>query len=344
LPQIAKRLLVAFQKIIMNADATTTSTMAQKRMPTDSGLYTQISSEYFKKSNTFGIFHSVPDLILLVSLLVGIAFLPWQWKLLCAFIIGIVGYRLTFVIHDCSNSTLFRTKALNTFFGWLASAILFTSFPTFRRLHASHHRYYREDLDPQGEDYNGLLPGRDNVVLHLFKPLFFLNTIQKLSNVIAVSHCGMTPAEKTATTAEIAKAAGEASTRPYVCILIAQIFIALIATGGGAFLWGYLLYIVPLVSIGLFVSRIRSYMEHGDLKPSDGKYRIARTHYSNIIERNIFAGIFFNFHHEHHLWPGVPSRHLTSVYENFTKGKHPDQDFQPSYMSSLKILLAASRS
>jgi fatty acid desaturase len=97
-----------------------------------------------------------------------------------------------------------------------------------------------------------------------------------------------------------------------------------------------------LITIGLFLSRVRSYLEHGVLEPGTENEPIARTHVSNVIERNVLAGVMFNYHNEHHRWPQVPSVHLPRLHRELTAGKLPAHDYSPSYATSIAKLVRLS--
>jgi fatty acid desaturase len=104
----------------------------------------------------------------------------------------------------------------------------------------------------------------------------------------------------------------------------------------------YIYFFVALPTIGLFISRVRSYLEHGRLEASQAGVLVARTHRSNAIERNLLSSLFFNYHNEHHRWPQVPSRNLARLHETVCAGRIPEHDYSPSYFASVRKLIRSS--
>lgn len=303
----------------------------------------RLPAGYYERNSAFGYLHVLPDLAVLFTAvwLLEAATLPW--RVLLSLGIGVVGYRLTFVVHDCSHRTLFSRRAENELFGWVTASVLVISFSVFRHLHWVHHQHYGRAEDPQGIDYNGLVPGRDRVLWHLLQPLLLLNIIDKASRFFALKHCGMTAQEQRAGLEKIGMDSVRERLPAAIAIGIAQSGVFLVASHLGASPILYLWFVVPLVTVGLFLSRVRSYLEHGWLDGSQEGTLVARTHRSNLLERNVLSGLFFNYHNEHHRWPQVPSRNLASLHREITHGRIPAREYGHSYLRSLGQLLGAAR-
>jgi fatty acid desaturase len=299
--------------------------------------------KFYRKSSLFGYVQALAPITVLVASLLGVAWLPPFGAVIAAMVGAVAGYHLTFVLHDACHTTLFEHRSENRVCGWIVGGLLGTTFPIHQRLHWIHHRHYRTASDPQGSDYNGLVPGRDRVLLHLVKPLFFLNFIEKFTSFSAKHHDGVSREEPEAMSADASHVPLSTRLVGLVVIIACQALLALIATGGGARYWGYPLWLWLLVTVGLFLSRVRSYLEHGAFLPEQAELRIARTHISNPIERNLLSGVLFNYHNEHHRWPHVPSRLLPQVHREITANRLPAYDFSLSYWASLRVLYAAAR-
>lgn len=299
-----------------------------------------LPATYYARNSAFGYAHVLFDLVLLGALLWLLAPSTWPVRVVIAIGLGLAAYRLTFVVHDCSHRTLFARRGENEVAGRVAAALLGVSFPVYRRLHWVHHTHYGESADPQGVDYRGLVPGRDRVLRHLAAPLLLLNLVDKLGHFFALQHCGMTHEEAKATTP------GHLSRAERVefiaTVLVAQAAIFAVASRGGRDPLAYLWYVAALPTVGLFVSRVRSYLEHGTLDASHAHERIARTHRSNFVERNVLSSLFFNYHNEHHRWPQVPSRWLPQLHRDVTADRLPAHEYAPSYLSSLARLVRAA--
>ncbi len=299
--------------------------------------------EYYERSSTFGYLHVVPDLAVFFLLLWSIGTAPLLAKLGAAVVIGVVAYRMTFILHDCLHATLFASRGENQAVGWITAALLVTSFPSFRRLHFLHHEHYRRPEDPQGIDYNGLVPGRDRILRHLLAPLFLLMAWERVGAYFALNHSGLSDEERAPARALQTGGTLREHAVSGVAIAVAQIVVVAVSTGMFTFWPGYVIYLTSLSTIGLFLSRLRSYLEHGNLSREDVDRLVARTHRSNVVERYVLAGLSFNYHHEHHLWPQVPSRWLPKVHREVTANILPQGDFSSSYVASLRQLARASR-
>ena len=58
------------------------------------------------------------------------------------------------LMHECGHNTLFKTPALNRWFGtWLASAPIFSDLQTYARGHMGHHKYAGTEQDPDKSNY-----------------------------------------------------------------------------------------------------------------------------------------------------------------------------------------------
>lgn len=302
----------------------------------------RLPMKYYDTSSFFGYIHTLPDLVLFAVCVYGLGAERIPIVIISCAGALLITYRMTFIMHDCAHRTLFTRRFENEFFGWLCSCCTLATFPAFRRLHFIHHKHFREAVDPQGSDYNNLIPGRDRVILHLLKPLLLLNLIEKVGNKLALAHCGMTLGEQKLYKQELSRVSTTDRRLAALCILIVQILVAFVATRGFTNFIGYIIFLVFLPSFGLFMSRLRSYLEHGNLAPSDATRKIARTHKSNIFERNILCAILFNYHNEHHRWPQVPSRFLPEIHREYTANKLPADMYSPSYMHSVAQLIRSS--
>jgi fatty acid desaturase/SAM-dependent methyltransferase len=301
-----------------------------------------LPAHYAVKSSLFGYFQVAIAFVPLILLQLGIGVLSPLQAVLCAFTAAVVGYRMTIIIHDCSHGTLFLRRIENTIFGKLSAAIMFTNFSLFRRMHWIHHKHFRSKHDPQGSDYNGLVPDRDKVLYHFVKPLFFLNLVEKFTIFNTQTHSGVADEELAHSHTINPKSDVPDLYSSLVLIGMVQLAVLLLTTDMLTRWWGYPLYMVCLISIGLFLSRLRSYLEHGTIEAADADRQIARTHVSNVLERNILSAIYFNYHNEHHRWPQVPSYLLPKLHAQITAGKLPSYDVSPSYWHSFKRIIALS--
>ena len=123
--------------------------------------------------------------------------------------------------------------------------------------------------------------------------------------------------------------------------LAIQAAIALYVTRVLAEPWRYAMFVVvPAITIFLFMSRLRMFLEHGSLDYEQFDYLqnprlTARTIPSRFPENVVLCGMNFNYHYEHHLFPAVPSCQLRRVHEKVTGATIPSADFSETYLSAL---------
>src|SRR5690349_9288435 len=101
----------------------------------------ELPARYYQRASLYGYVHSIPDLLAFWLLLAGIGALSPPFSVMCAAAAAFVGYRLTFVVHDCAHLTLFSSRAENEIVGRFVAASLLTSFKEFQRLHWVHHHH-----------------------------------------------------------------------------------------------------------------------------------------------------------------------------------------------------------
>lgn len=220
------------------------------------------------------------------------AFAPW----LLTPAIGLVLYRITIVMHDCTHHTLFVSRAVNARVGLVLGALSGVDFHRFCVQHWRHHRLYGRVGDPQGFQYLDLARMSSiGLLLHLIKPLFGL----KLRDVIGESLLAPSNLARSVRSGEI------------VIVALVQVVVLAIVTGFGRY---PLLAILPFVSgatFGLFFSQLRGIAEHGRIG-GDGEY-LVRSHQSYWLDRVLLYDVNFNCHAEHHAHPQVPSCHLPAL-------------------------------
>ena len=79
--------------------------------------------------------------------------------------------------------------------------------------------------------------------------------------------------------------------------------------------WAYpLLWLVPLVTWMMVITRIRNIAEHAVVPDSNDPLRNTRTTRANFLERLFIAPYYVNYHLEHHLLFYVPCYNLPRVH------------------------------
>ena len=106
--------------------------------------------------------------------------------------------------------------------------------------------------------------------------------------------------------------------------------------------WAYpLLWLVPLLTWMMVITRIRNIAEHAVVPDSDDPLRNTRTTRANLIERALIAPYFVNYHLEHHLLYYVPCYNLPKLHAILMRGPHAARmEVQPNYLSVLRLATA----
>src|SRR6185436_9066718 len=106
--------------------------------------------------------------------------------------------------------------------------------------------------------------------------------------------------------------------------------------------WAYpLLWLLPLMTWMMVITRIRNIAEHAVVPDSNDPLRNTRTTKANLIERALVAPYFVNYHLEHHLLFYVPCYNLPKLHAVLMRGTHASHmEVQPNYLSVLRLATA----
>ena len=275
--------------------------------------------QWYAKSSWWGYRQVLPIHLTWIASLFAIGFLPPAWTPLFAMAGAIAAYRMSFILHDCSHKTMFSRSWENEAWGWYSGFCVFADFRNYRLSHWKHHTNLWEPDDPQAADYvasiTGASPSRGRMFVHLLEPLVLLNVVGILTKLV------------TDTYAEDTGAAGRTPVKgvpmkwPLLGIAAVQFVVAAITTAGFTRWWGYPLFLAVEIPVGLWMSRVRSYLEHGEIDchhdHPDAEHAIVRTHHPTFLERRILSAAAFHYHAEHHQWPQIPSGQLARVHDEF---------------------------
>lgn len=276
----------------------------------------------------FGTVYGLLFALLAAAPLIWVYISPMAVVLICP-CLGVAAHRLTILMHDCGHRNLFATWKLNIALGRVSAALLGVTFDEYVYSHWQHHRRYGLSDDPQGRDYLGLgEASRASVIWHLLRPLMGYNLF-KMTSLGADPDMSSDDNKRS-----LARRAGSLGG-----ILVAQTVVALVATGMGAIPWLGFLYPFSAATVGLFLSQLRGFCEHGpDVGAPDEKH--VRTHLPNALDRTVFYALNFNYHVEHHLFPLVPSIHLPAVHEIIRDSTHTRDSVSKSIAATIRQRLA----
>jgi len=106
--------------------------------------------------------------------------------------------------------------------------------------------------------------------------------------------------------------------------------------------WAYpLLWLVPLLTWMMVITRIRNIAEHAVVPDSQDPLRNTRTTHAGFLERLFIAPYYVNYHLEHHLLFYVPCYNLPTVHRLLSQSRHAGRmEVQPSYLAVLRLATA----
>src|SRR4029077_11946574 len=106
--------------------------------------------------------------------------------------------------------------------------------------------------------------------------------------------------------------------------------------------WAYpLLWLVPLLTWMMVITRIRNIAEHAIVPDSNDPLRNTRTTRANILERLFIAPYYVNYHLEHHLLFYIPCYNLPRVHRILSQSRFAGgMEVQPGYAAVLRLATA----
>jgi fatty acid desaturase len=240
---------------------------------------------------------------------------------------------LAILMHDGAHGCLSRNAARNMALSqWFCAYPVFAETAAYRRYHLQHHQRTQQEDDP-------------DLVLSAPFPITRASYRRKFWRDIT----GQTGYEQRK--AQILNALGDPAWPPaqrlrhFAGKLGPQIGANAILFAGLALAgvwWAYpLLWLVPLLTWMMVITRIRNIAEHAVVPDSDDPLRNTRTTRANVIERALVAPYFVNYHLEHHLLYYVPCYNLPKLHAILMHGPHaPRMEVQPNYLSVLRLATA----
>jgi fatty acid desaturase len=273
------------------------------------------------------------------ALILGaIALVAWSPNpltyLLAVALIGSRQLGLAILMHDGAHGCLSPNEKLNLRLSqWSCAYPIFAETRAYRRYHLQHHARTQQEDDP-------------DLVLSAPFPITRLSYRRKFFRDIT----GQTGYQQRK--AQLLNAFGPAEW-PFrrraahfwdklgpQCVANAMLFAGLAAAGVW---WAYpLLWLVPLLTWMMVITRIRNIAEHAVVPHSNDPLRNTRTTRANLLERLFIAPYYVNYHLEHHLLFYVPCYNLPKVHRLLGESRFAGRmEVQPGYAAVLR--LATSR-
>ena len=240
---------------------------------------------------------------------------------------------LAILMHDGAHGCLSRSAARNMALSqWLCAYPVFAETAAYRRYHLAHHARTQQDDDP-------------DLVLSAPFPITKASYRRKFWRDIT----GQTGYEQRK--AQILNALGDPAwpwkrrRGQFAEKLGPQLAVNAILFAGLALAgvwWAYpLLWLVPLLTWMMVITRVRNIAEHAVVPDSNDPLRNTRTTKANLLERALVAPYFVNYHLEHHLLYFVPCYNLPKLHAILMRGPHAARmEVQPTYLSVLRLATA----
>lgn len=213
---------------------------------------------------------------------------------------GILLVFLFTLLHETVHFTVFRTRRLNTVFGWMCSVLLFLPPNWFRYFHLAHHRHTHDpEKDPELEG-----KAAENLASFVWVvtgiPVWYFHLKTLFANGFANPQYDYVPKN------------GYAKTRHEAWIMLA-IYISFFAFSiffqTTALIW---LWILPVL-LGQPFLRLYLMAEHGRCPNVANMLENSRTTYTTRFVRWLAWNM--PYHAEHHAYPTVPFHQLPNFHK-----------------------------
>src|SRR6202008_1669402 len=247
--------------------------------------------------------------------------------------VGIIGSRqlgLAILMHDGAHGCLSPNEKTNLFLSqWFCAYPVFAETRAYRRYHLQHHARTQQEDDPD------LILSAPFPITKLSYRRKFLRDItgqtgyqQRKAQLL--NALGPKQWPLTARSAHFWERLGPQ------CVANAVLFAALASAG---LWWAYpLLWLVPLLTWQMVITRIRNIAEHAVVPDSNDPLRNTRTTEASLFERMFIAPYFVNYHLEHHLLFYVPCYNLPKLHCILMQGPHSARmEVQRGYLTVLRL-------
>jgi fatty acid desaturase len=236
-------------------------------------------------------------------------------------------------MHDGAHGCLSSDEKVNlTLSQWFCAYPIFAETRAYRRYHLQHHARTQQEDDP-------------DLVLSAPFPITGVSYRRKFVRDIT----GQTGYQQRK--AQLLNALGPkewplARRAAHFCeklgpqfAINAGLFAGLAAAGVW---WAYpLLWLLPLLTWQMVITRIRNIAEHAVVPDSSDPLRNTRTTHANFLERLFIAPYYVNYHLEHHLLFYVPCYNLPRVHRILSESRYAERmEVQPNYVAVLRLATA----
>ena len=253
--------------------------------------------------------------------------------LLAVLLIGSRQLGLFILMHDGAHGCLSRNETRNMALSqWFCAYPVFADTIAYRRYHLAHHAHTQQDNDP-------------DLVLSAAFPITKASYRRKFWRDLT----GQTGYQQRK--AQLLNALGDPAWplaqrmrhfREKLGPQLAANGVLLAGLTLAGVWWAYpLLWLVPLLTWLMVITRIRNIAEHAVVPDSNDPLRNTRTTRANFLERLFIAPYYVNYHLEHHLLFYIPCYNLPRVHRILSESALAERmELQPGYLAVLRLATA----
>jgi fatty acid desaturase len=253
--------------------------------------------------------------------------------LLAVAIIGSRQLGLAILMHDGAHGALANGETLNLALSqWFCAYPVFAETKAYRRYHLQHHARTQQEDDP-------------DLILSAPFPITEASYRRKFwRDISGQTGYAQRKAQFLNALGErawpLTKRAAHFWDRLGPQIVFNVMFLAALAAAG--VWWAYpLLWLLPLLTWMMVITRIRNIAEHAVVPDSDDPLRNTRTTRAGFVERLFIAPYYVNYHLEHHLLFYVPCYNLPRVHQILSRSRYAGRmEVQPNYAAVLRLATA----
>jgi fatty acid desaturase len=250
--------------------------------------------------------------------------------------VAIIGSRqlgLAILMHDGAHGCLANGEKLNMALSqWLCAYPVFAETKAYRRYHLQHHARTQQEDDP-----DLILSAPFPITRPSYRRKFWRDIsgqtgyAQRKAQFLNALGDPSWP---------LAQRAAHFRDRLGPQLVFNLVFLAGLAALG--VWWAYpLLWLLPLLTWMMVITRIRNIAEHAVVPDSDDPLRNTRTTRAGLFERVFIAPYYVNYHLEHHLLFYVPCYNLPRVHEILSRSPYAARmEVQPNYAAVLRLATA----
>jgi fatty acid desaturase len=250
--------------------------------------------------------------------------------------VAIIGSRqlgLAILMHDGAHGCLANGEKLNMALSqWLCAYPVFAETKAYRRYHLQHHARTQQEDDP-----DLILSAPFPITRPSYRRKFWRDIsgqtgyAQRKAQFLNALGDPSWP---------LAQRAAHVRDRLGPQLVFNLVFLAGLAALG--VWWAYpLLWLLPLLTWMMVITRIRNIAEHAVVPDSDDPLRNTRTTRAGLFERVFIAPYYVNYHLEHHLLFYVPCYNLPRVHEILSRSPYAARmEVQPNYAAVLRLATA----